>query len=339
MPRRQSTRGSGAVGSVDSHRSHAGEALPSPRHRNTRPAILPSLTRPGACELGWRRSSALRASCDPRNSEQSTAGGRDRSELHPRICRGTKSTIIRQCISGFHRSFCVRLWAVNSSKVPRDTLLAVLRLCRYTKDVDSTHKPNARFCCYLANHLQSILQYCARRLCNMAEPPEVAAAKTEHPDCSFSTTRTDSFQLVNGEGRRSKQVDYYIQCPGERRQLIVSQRSEGGVDVAADSAGRDEPSDGFPGDELLRGIFGAARRPWGSEHASVRGGWPGAQRDPAAPIPWPFDSARRQLPPAIDDSKAGSVGAAVRGSSRPPSFPERHRPSFAEREHGSGVSI
>lgn len=177
----------------------------------------------------------------------------------------------------------------------------------------------------------------------MAEPPEVAAARTEHPDCSFSTTRTDSFQLFNGQGRRSKQVDYYIQCPGERRQLIASQRSEDGVDVAADSrehapfSERDSPSGISLADDVMRAVFGAARWPWGSEHASDHRGWPGGLRDPGAPaqIPWPFGAGRK----AGHESESGSAGAVSGSSRRPAALPERHPPSFAERERGSGVSI
>lgn len=74
-----------ALHRIESHRSHAGEALPSQMAHEHDGSHQHPLTGPGARVFGRRRPSALCTRCDPGNSEQCAACGRDRSELHCRI--------------------------------------------------------------------------------------------------------------------------------------------------------------------------------------------------------------------------------------------------------------
>lgn len=158
-------------------------------------------------------------------------------------------------------------------------------------------------------------------IANMEEPPEVLAAKASNPSCSFGTSRTDSLQIVNGRRHQSSQTDYFMQCPGDKRKLIASRRSEDGVDIEPEAG----PGSSFSMEDMVRDMFGP-HRPWVSKHAESVGSWP--------PVPWPF-AARPQHPP----SSAPVFEAPDRRPDAESSSSGRRPPSFVERERSGGVSI
>lgn len=190
-----------------------------------------------------------------------------------------------------------------------------------------------------------------------ALPDPVQQQLQEHPECNVSIESSLRMMFMNGKGSEESSKNYYLQCPGKRRQLIHSesksvprgseneerggsawsqmfdgQRTDG--QAPAGTPGGGPPVLGLPDvDDFLRDFFGIPADRQGMQGRNGRHPFP-------FPLPgpqdWPWAGGR--------GIGGGNGDAADDGRQRLPAphaeQPQHQRiPSIAERERGRGIII